>query len=574
MRISQLSALNTSRSQSGIRNRDLTYNQDSDIEDDQDLTDEEKKVFITFDLLRSMSRSKIIKYISEYPVFMRTMFVEGKLDPDVIGKISLTLSQSELLKFIQNMTTEINFFSATQTLNTITALEEQVTKLIPIQRMTIWTKMDNSPFLTSSSLTAVLPINETVCGVPFNEPKDYITGDPGDFPNFSVNYDLPIVRGTKSMILLPIYNVNNDVVAVMQCVGMRNELTNEQVEFSQYHFELFKIIRDMVQKKFFEARDERFVPATISTIFDNLEDADSRETINNINKYLMKTIPCEQSEIFEFDDRYRKLIRLSDNESFNESSGGVSFEAGVNPGIVNVPHGHKHPSFNNEIDGNFANRSILAKSLQKGRSHFVLTLRAKPNRSSFSNSDAKMIAEISPIICDAIKASRFVEKQKKTIQQLTHEKELMSTAVNTLSSISANGVDRYKALVDTAKHIFGCETLFVCVFDGRYMRYYPTQITAKFEESAAGQAYNYREAVWTNEKDAKQKYSPLLYDQLKVKRKTTVCFPYRSGGRVVGSIELINPNCDKIDKEEERLIGNICGATLHDFIVSWMSHKM
>ena len=568
-RISQLNLKTSSRSLN-IRSRGFETKSDEDQEENEnvELSNEEKQIFITFDLLQVMNHAKIMKYVTETPIFLRTLFIEGKLDSDIIGKIALSLSQSELLKFIHNMTTEMSFFSSIQTLDSIASIEERIPTLVPIQKLFIWTKMENAPYLTSPSLNSVLPIDETVCGVPFNEPKDYNIGDPGDFTNFSVNYDLPLVRGTKSMLLLPITNVNNDVVAVVQCIGLRSDITEEQIEFTNYYLELFKIVRDLIQKKFFESSQQRVVPSTVSSVFQDVTQCSTQKTAQLISNYFMKTIPCEQCDLFEFDDRYRKLIRLSDGQTFDESSGGVSFAAGITPGIINIPHGQTHKSFNREIDGHYANLSILSRSMQQGRSHYVITLRAKPNVSSFSNDDAKLVIEMNQIVCDALKVAKFAEDQQKRINTLTKEKSLMMSTVDIIANIAAKGTERYKALVDTAKLVFGAEHVFVCAFDGRYMRYFPTQVKAKFEDCASGQAYNYRETVWTDESEPRPKYSPMLYDQLKVKRKTSVCFPYRANGRVVGAIELINPERKDIEKEEEKLFGNICGALVHEKFVN------
>ena len=570
-RISQLNFKTTSRSMV-IKNRELAIEEEEEQPEVEnvELTSEEKSLFMTFDLLQTMNHTKIMKYISDTPLFLRTMEMNGKLDPDVMGKIALSLSHAELLKFMHNMTVELNFFSSISSLDSIQSIEEKIPTLVPIQKMYVWTKMENSPYLTSPSLMVVLPIEETICGVPFNEPKDYNYGDPGDFTNFSVTNDLPIIRGAKSMLLLPITNINNDVIAVVQCLGFRNEVTDEQMEFTPYYFELFKIVRDLIQKKFFETAQKRYVPSTVSRIFQDITQCDTKKTAELISNYFMKTVPCEQCDLFEFDDRYRQLVRLSDNSTFDESTGGISFAAGITPGIINVPHGLSHKYFNRSIDGRYANLSILSKSLQQGRAHYVLTLRAKPNVSSFSNEDAQLVMEMNPIVCDALKVSKFTEEQKLKIEKLTKEKNMMASTVDTVACVAANGTDRFQALVDTAKIVFGAETVFVCIFDGRYMRYYPSEVKAKFEDCASGEAYNYRDTVWTDQTDPRPKYSPMLYDQLKVKRKKSVSFPYRANGRVVGAIELINPTREDIEKEEERLFGNLCGALVHEIFAQRM----
>lgn len=525
----------------------------------------ESNMFVTFDLLKAMTPKRCINYLSQTPIFLRTMFMEGYLDSEIVSAVALSLTQAELQKFMINMTQELNFFSAIQTCQTIPELEAHIPKLISMQRVTIWTKMENSNYLTSQTLKAVLPLDQSCVGVPFINKNDYNTGDPGFFQNFSISNDLPLLRGVKSMLLLPITSYDDEVVAVLQCVGLKNPITNEQMEFSPYYFEVFKIVRDLIQERFFSVPQYRVVPSNVSNIFTEVEQSSVAHTAKMISKFFTTTVPCEQCDIFEFDDRYRCLIRLIDGERFGEVEGGVSFQAGVSPSIINVPHGQVHEKLSEVLDGKFANRSILSRSLQQGRAHYVITLRAKPNAPSFSNQDSKLVSEMTPIICDALKLATFLEEQKKEKREIQHERDILDAAIDTITSIASTGIDKYTALLGTAKKLFGCTEMFVCIFDGRYMRFFPSEVKCKFEDCAAGQAYNYRETVWTRASEVNPKYLPQLYDQLRVKRETSVCFPYRANGRVVGSIEMINPTRMELDKNEEKIFGNMCGAVVHEF---------
>ena len=549
-----------------IRSRDIPIDEVFENEKiDEDVEKENPgKVFVTFDLLKSTTPKNCIKYLSNNPIFLRTLILEGSLDQDIISSVALSLTQNELQKFILNMTQEINFFTAIQTCQTIAELEAHIPKLITMQRATVWTRIENSEYLTSSSLKEVLPISQSCVGVPFIKKDDYRTGDPGNFQNFSITHDLSLLRGVKSMLLLPITTPADEVVAVLQCVGLRNPITDEQVEFSDYYFETFKIVRDLIQKRFFALPAQRVLPSTVSCIFSEIESGLISNTAKQIQQFFMNTIPCEACDLFEFDDRYRCLNRLTTGESYGEVEGGVSFAAGLSSTVINIPHGQSHPSLSKETDGKFVNRSILSKSIQQGRSHYVVTLRAKPNAPSFSSADSMLISEMTPLITDSLKLAKFIEDQSTKTKELENEKHLLSSAVEMISSIASSGVNSFNALETTAKNLFGCDRIFVCIFDGRYMKYFPTDVKSKFEECSAGQAYNYRETVWTRKDDVKQKYSAEIYKQLNVDWKSSISFPYRANAKVVGAIELINPTRMEIDKEEIKIFGNLCGAVVHN----------
>lgn len=533
-----------------------------------DLGKDPQKVYLTFDLLKSMTPKNTIRYLSAAPIFLRTMFIEGKLDPDIVTSVALSLTQSELQRFMLNMTQEMNFYTTIQDCSSLNEFELRIPKLIAMQRATIWLKVEHADYLASNTLKSVVPIDQSVVGYVYQKKGDYTCGDPGDFPNFSITYDLPILRGAKSMMLLPITTPSDEIVAVLQLVGIKDRVSERQTEFSPYYVEVFKVVRDLIQKKFFSVPIQRVLPSTVSTIFSNIEKASVKHTVNQISKFFTSTIPCEQCEIYEFDDRYQTLIRLSDDQRFGESDGGVSYAAGISTAAINIPHGHVHPALNSHIDGKFMNRSQISRSLQQGRNHYVLTLRAKPNAPAFSSDDIRLLSEITPILCDALRISSLLENQLKANDSLIREHDFLLNITDIIFNIASNGRDRFAAIVDMARKFFLIETMFICVFDGRYMVYYPTSIKCRFEDCAAGTAYNYRETVYMNPEETKSDFATSLYSQLKVSLKKSISFPYRANGKVTGAIELINPEKDDINDSEQQLFSNLVGTLMHDKIAA------
>jgi len=525
------------------------------------------KVYISFDLLKAMNPSSCIRYLSASPLFLRTMFLEGKLDEEILSHLSLNLSQNELQRFIMNMTQEINIFNAVNSCTTFIDVEAKITSLMPIQRATLWIKSDHNNFIYSQSLKYVLPLDQSVVGVPFSKKDDYITGDPGNFTGFSITNDLPLLRGTKSMLLLPISTPTDETVAVLQVIGFKSKATNEQCEFSHYYFEFFKIVRDIIQRKFFSLPQTRPIPPTLSSMFIDIENASVQHTVSQISKFLVSNIPCEDAEVYEFDDRYRSLIRLLDGSKFNENEGGISYSSGLSSSIINVPHGQIHPKHSTTLDGRFANRSSLSKSIQFGREHYVITLRAKPNSPCFSSADIRLLSDLSPLICDAIKVSKYMESKEKSTQKIERDKFLYKTSSETASLIASNGMDRWNAIIQTAKLFFECDTIFLCLFDGRNMVFHPTNIKCRFEECSAGKAYNYREPVLTKNSD--EGFNSNLYLSLKVQFIQSFSFPYRTNGKVSGSIEIINPKRNNISIEEQRIFGDMCGTLFPDIALQF-----
>jgi hypothetical protein len=520
------------------------------------------RLFVNFDLLKTMTPRNCLKCLSSTPLFLRTLCLEGRLDPDLVSSVALSLTQSELQKFMLNMTEEVNLYCALNACQSIPEIEEQMVALIPIDRATVWIKSESSNFVMSQTMKESLEVGQTILTEAFENKQDIVMGDPGNFRGFSVDFDLPLLRGVQSMMLLPIANPNDEVVAVLQCCGFKNEVAAVQSEFPPYYIDVLRIVRDLAQRKFFSAPLPRTVPSNISNVFTDIENCSLQKTSRALCKFLQNAFPCELAELFEFDDRYRVLIRLTDGQRFLEGEGGVSFQAGIIAATINVANNQNHPQFRKEIDGQLVNHAILSRSLHQGRDHFVVTLRAKPNLPAFTTNDVKLLGELSPVVCDTLRLARWLERRDQERTQSLRDLALLNLCCESLACVASQGLDRWATVQAAAKQIFDCETLFICLFDGRYMKFFPTEVQCKFEECAAGTAYNYRDSVVTSVDDDKAKVNPPLYRLLGVQLESSLAFPYRVNGKVAGAIEIINPKKSDVTVEVQKLFSNLCSCIM------------
>lgn len=529
---------------------------------DSEANQAREQLYLSFDLLKTMTPKNCVRYLNQSPLFLKTMFTEGRLDPDIISSVTLSLTQNELQAFIQNMTQELNIFSAIHLCETFQDAEEQILNLIPLKKVIIWTKSDYSNFVYSPTLRAILTIGKSIVCCPFTEKQDIVTADPGDHPGFNLDNDNPYLRHCKSMMLLPVYWPNGDISSIIQCIGFKDPSTDEQIEFNTYYIEVLKIVRDILQKKFFSKIPDKVVPSNIPSIFNELEKCSLSATVVQITKYLQNEVPCENVELFEFDDRTKIMTRLNDGTTYDEESGGVSYQAALSQTPINISHSAAQETLKKEIDHKSSNKSVLSVSIFYHRQHFVVTLRGKPNEPAFNSLDSQMITSLTPIICDSLKLSKWLEKQADDTAKVKEEMKLMTVVNDTLALVSSNGCDRWEAIKKAAFQFFECDDLFVALFDGRFMKFSPSEVKCKFEECTAGTAYNYRETVNGNPDDENSKFNSKLYEELKVDCKESIAFPYRTGGRVAGAIELINPGQKNIGPDKQKLFSNLCACLL------------
>jgi hypothetical protein len=500
--------------------------------------------------------------MSEAPIFIRTLFFEGKLDPDLVASVAISLTQNELQKFMLNMTQEVNLYTALTSSQCIQEFEEQLVTFMPIQRATIWVKSEDSDFILSPTLKESLILGKTVLTPAFSKSEDISMGDPASFPGFSHDFDLPILRGFQSMLLLPIVDPESHIIAVLQCCGYQNNLNEMQSEFPQYHIDTLKIVRNLCQRKFFSNISKRTIPSNISKIFSQIETSSVSKTSQQISDILQTIFLCEIVEIFEFEDRSKTLIRLIDDIRFKEEDGGISFQAGIIDIPINLSNKQIHPNFKEEIDGKHINQTILSQSLGRGRNHFVITLRGKRNMPGFTPEDIDLIKELSSIICDALRVAKFQEMKERDRMEELHELKMLRLYYDTMNSISSQGMEHWDAVKNAAKEIFNCETLFISMFDGRYMKFYPNEIKCRFEECAAGNAFNSRDTIFTELTEERSKLNLRFYKQFGIKFESSLAFPYRVKGRVIGAIEIINPKKKDIPKDDQLRFGILCSCLM------------
>jgi hypothetical protein len=279
---------------------------------DSDAPTHDDQLYLTFDLLKTMTPRNSLKLLSSTPIFIRTMFLEGTLNPDLVSSVALSLTQNELQKFMLNMTQEINLYSGLNAAQGIADFKEQLMSLVPIHRATIWFRPESSSVLLSPTMKESLTLGQTLLTVGFEKNEDVAMGDPGNFKGFSVDFDLPLLRGCKSMMILPILNQFQEIVPVLRCCGFQNARAEVQSEFTQYYIDVLKIVRDMAQKKFFSSPIPRTIPSNVSNIFAEIDNCSVPKTSQQICRFLQNTFPCEVAEGFEFDDRYRSMVRLTD----------------------------------------------------------------------------------------------------------------------------------------------------------------------------------------------------------------------------------------------------------------------
>lgn len=511
---------------------------------------------LLLELLRTMTPKNSMRFLDSNPVFLRAFATAGFVDTDIVSSVSVSLTPAELQKFLTNFTNETNIFTCLNHCAKISDFESKISTILPIERCIFWRCYENCDYLFSEKQKVVLPQNETILHNVFEKGEDIVYKDCTEAPNFSKDNDSSIIYGFKTMALFPV-RYESKIVGVLQFIGFKRTMSESEMEFPPYYVESLKLIRTVFEKKFAK-QQVKGIPANISQIFKGIDRCSIKATSQTLIQFLTQCFKCTSAEIFEFLPKTSTLLRLSDGVPFKEDEGGISFEVGKTKNPIFVPDKfeNRFSCFNEKIDGEFLSRSILSMPMQYMQRVFVITLRGKEDLPTFTPEDSYLLQSLSPILTDVIRVATWLDGQSKDEQTNEIATALAGVACEALESTAERGNAPWQVLSEASQKLFGSDLFYVASFDGRNITLYPGGATCKFEECAAGLAFNYRDTLWTKKGEAN--FNEKMYENCSIDVRETLAFPYKANGRIAGAIEVINPKKD-VHPEALTVFANILG---------------
>ena len=515
-----------------------------DINSTNDLSNTDE---ITLETLNLLAPANYFQVLLKVPLFLRALRHSGSLNPDVVMKYTANLPAATLQKYVQNFSHESGIYAKVTGSETLAEVEAALMEIDVVQRATVWTITETEDAVVSPTTGEVLPLRNSIVGYSILKNVDVVTGDPGDHPGFSVDNDIQFLRNCKALMVLPIVGPYDETVAALQVVGQ------DPAAINKYYQEVFRIVRDIVHEMFFLMAHRAEVDASVTAVVRNVEEVPVGVIAARLGKFLQETVPCELAEIYQFDARQKTMVRLTDGQEFNQSTGGIAFVAGLTRDPVVSYHHHRHPSFNPDIDGRLTNKSVMALSLFSRHMHYVVALRAKWRSPSFVPQDVSRLRDAEPVICDMLRFSSSIQAIVEKDAMATRRRFVVEVLCDSVQEYWGGTVEPHIVFSTAARKLFGSQYCFVCEFTGAHMKYYPSGVTKNYDECISGRAYNYRRIITfdANEFDSD------LYQRLGVNLKTAVAFPFRSSGQVVGAIELINYKPESLDDFARENIGSL-----------------
>ncbi|EAY00128.1 hypothetical protein TVAG_330570 [Trichomonas vaginalis G3] len=512
---------------------------------------------LLLELLRTMTPKNSIRYLDSNPVFLRAFSSTGFVDTDIVSSVSVSLTPAELQKFLSNFTCETNLFTTINQCTKISDFETKLLSIIPIERVIYWRCYENAEYLYSEKNKIVVARGESILNNAIEKADDIFYKDCLDAPYFSKEFDASIVIGFKTMALLPVRSENKQIVGILQFIGFKRAIGESETEFTPYYTETLKIIRTIFEKKFAKPQIKG-IPVNITQIFKGIDRCSIKTTSQTLIQFFVSNFKCTAADVYEFSPKTNTLTRLTDGQTFKEEEGGVSYESAKNKSTIFIPDKYEKnfAFFNEKIDGELLSRSILSTTMQYMQRLFVVTLRGKEELSTFTPEDGILLSSLSPIITDVLRVATWLDGQSRDDKTTSVQTGLAKVACKALESSAEKGNEPWKVLSEASMKLFGSDLFYVASFDGRNITLTPGGATCKFEECAAGLAFNYRDTLRT--KKGEQNFNEKMYENCGVEVKETLAFPYKANGRIAGAIEIINPK-EEIPPEAMTVFSDLLG---------------
>jgi hypothetical protein len=512
---------------------------------------------ITLSALVDRRPSDVANVVAVRPIFMKTLMAGDPINPAVFAPVLGSFTPAQLKVFMKHLSLELSLFASIPACKSLEQIENTIMSNIPVKSATIWVQGEDSDFLASPTLKELVPTNRSILGWSLQKRKSLVTDDPSNFEGFDIDFDLPRLRGSISMVLLPVFSGVGDPIAVIEFVDMTDTQEDAATSFSEYDVRVLKAIRKLLKLHFFgpmERRVDLHKMEIVSVMSDLNRLSSSAVAADWICQFLKKVIGCEGADIFRFDARTRKIRNLKDGIEYSDLSGGASYVAALRNRPVFMGHGMAKNIGAPELDRRFANRSILSKMFTVEHRSYVFTLRAKWLLPSFLPEDLLCLTELSVVLGQCLILADSIEAQTTDYQTNVRFNNIKTATYDALDQYVDMPHKKWEIVRAAATKYFGCEAIFVAVYHNMEMRFMPTEVNWKFDDCIAGNAYNYREDVFYEMKDDK----PVpLYQALKVECRQSAAFPFSVDGKVKGAIELVNLNRELFDSQAK-----VCIATL------------
>lgn len=299
------------------------------------------------------------------------------------------------------------FFQSLNDISIPLAVEKFISSQFSGSSVIYWEENPSINTLYSPKLQRAINNHESLVGFALSERKIIKISQAIDHPSFDSKIDSAVIDPYAPLILFPLFDQSNNVVAIVEIVRSRDSRVVLQKE--ERLIALFQNKFQIFSKWILE----RSYPAVIPQLMVLMT---VEQFILEFQSHMKKTFQCSSSEIWEKKEgvlkRYSSTI-----ESHDEFTCGIINDIIQRTDIGNMINCRYSPSYREEIDGTYD--SILSSPIidEKNDARYIIVLRGKGS-DFFNIEDEKRLKCLSEMLIvgfkNAQKVSSAVDKDDKT----------------------------------------------------------------------------------------------------------------------------------------------------------------
>ena len=224
---------------------------------------------------------------------------------------------------------------------------------------------------------------------------------------FDRAYDAKIYHNESRLLLFPIFDLENRVVAVIQMSRNRRDLPFSEMDVK--NVEYFRSKFQTYSGYFFDFSLNDIDIAELTQV-QRLE-----AFIESIQEKLQKLFYCRTAELWEYDQEKHEVRQYASDTKkevrLKAQNAGIVGYCLSNHSMISLVSAGTHSAYNQKVDGT-SDHSLMVVPIKNQHSMktCAIVLRGKKIPYFFTEKDEKLLALIAPIVITALTSSEVVEK--------------------------------------------------------------------------------------------------------------------------------------------------------------------
>ncbi|RMF66549.1 MAG: adenylate/guanylate cyclase domain-containing protein, partial [Cyanobacteria bacterium J069] len=341
--------------------------------------------------------------------------------------------------------------------------------LVDVEKSQLWSKVaqgagdGQSPDGGDRLVELRLPLDQGVAGYVATTGESLNIPDAYHHPLFNPNIDRQTGYQTRNILCMPIFDTNNQVVAIAQLLNKRGLRPFDPED--EYHFRSFAhsigVILESCNSFYMAARNQRGATALLNATTLLAKSLDLEKTLRAVMDEARKLMQADRSTLFLLDRDRQELwskVPTADRQTLLEiripmNRGVVGFVASTGQ-IVNITNAYEDPRFDPTTDRQtgYKTKTILSMPVFNSEGRLIgVTQLINKYQGSFTRSDEEFMQAFNTQAGIALENAQLFER---VLLEKQYQKDILQSLSDAVISTDLHG--NVVTINDAALALLGC----------------------------------------------------------------------------------------------------------------------